>query len=315
MRLRDKVRKKRRPVVIYEIIPPRIVDGTIESYAEKISTLLSRTHIDAINIPEVHSEKTRGNRPVEEKLRSEPREFGRLIQDTVGIEAIINRVTVMKDRDYQQKWFSETYEKFGIDNIILVGGESSKINYPGPSVIESSNLIRDLNNSQHTDIFCGGISLPSRKFESETILKKTVSGIEYFTTQVLYESRKICKLLKYYHETCIKNNQSPKRIILSFAPISTNKNLKFLQWLGVEIPEKTIEIFENNENDMLEKSIQLSLSILDEIFAFQSDNGIAVPIGLNIEHIMHYNFEHSVRLLQMMSKKYRKYCMESKLFA
>ena len=73
-------------------------------------------------------------------------------------------------------------------------------------------------------------------------------------------------------------------------------------------------MFEKNEDDMLEKSIELSISILDEIFSFQMENRIDVPIGLNIEHIMHYNFDHSVRLLQIMSKKYRKFCMETNLF-
>ena len=56
MRFRDKVRKPRRPVVVYEILPPRVKDGTLNSYAERISSLLSQTHIDAINIPEVPDE-------------------------------------------------------------------------------------------------------------------------------------------------------------------------------------------------------------------------------------------------------------------
>ena len=56
MRIRDKIKKPRRPVVVYEILPPREEDGTLNSYAEIISSLLSQTHIDAINIPEVHDE-------------------------------------------------------------------------------------------------------------------------------------------------------------------------------------------------------------------------------------------------------------------
>ena len=31
MRLRDKITMAKRPVVVYEILPPRIIDGTIES--------------------------------------------------------------------------------------------------------------------------------------------------------------------------------------------------------------------------------------------------------------------------------------------
>ena len=53
MRIRDKIKKPQRPVVAYEILPPREKDGTLNSYGEIISSLLSQTHIDAINIPEV----------------------------------------------------------------------------------------------------------------------------------------------------------------------------------------------------------------------------------------------------------------------
>ena len=51
MRIRDKIKKPQRPVVAYEILPPREKDGTLNSYAETISSLLSQTHIDAIKYP------------------------------------------------------------------------------------------------------------------------------------------------------------------------------------------------------------------------------------------------------------------------
>ena len=116
--MRDKITMAKRPVVLYEILPPRIIDGTLESYAERISSLLSQTHIDGINIPEVHSEETRGKRPVEESKRAEPREFGKIIQDSVGVEAIINRVTVHGSEESQKDWLVETHENFGIENVI-----------------------------------------------------------------------------------------------------------------------------------------------------------------------------------------------------
>ena len=178
MRFRDKVRRPKRPVVVYEILPPREKDGTLNSYAEKISSLLSQTHIDAINIPEVHDENERGERPVPNLERAEAREFGRLLQDRVGIEAIVNRVTVHDKFEIQKKWIKETFYDYDIENIILVGGESSKINYNGPSVNTTAEYItRDLNTGRF-DLFCGGISIPSRNIESESLLRKGSNGIE-----------------------------------------------------------------------------------------------------------------------------------------
>ena len=311
MRLRDKISMPRRPVVVYEILPPRIIDGTSEDYAERISTLLSKTHIDAINIPEVHPEETRGKRPVGEKERAEPRQFGKIIQDSIGIEAIINRVTVHNSVSDQNDWFRSTKEEFGIDNLVLVGGESGKISYPGPSVTESAISIQSMNKIENLDIFCGGISLPSRKVESKRMLSKAESGIDFFTTQVLYESSEICKMLAHYHEICKISGVVPKRTLLSFAPISTVKNLRFLKWLGVEIPKGTEEKLIQREDEMKSRSIEISMKILEDILNHILENKITVPIGLNVEHIMAYNFDHSVELLQLMSKRYRRFCIDS----
>jgi len=314
MRFRDKVRKPKRPVVAYEILPPREKDGTLNSYAEIISSLLSQTHIDAINIPEVHEENARGLRPVKNLERAEAREFGRLLQDNVGIEAIVNRVTVHNDLDYQKSWIKETFYDYDIENLILVGGESNDIKYPGPSVNETSEYItRDLNAGRF-DFFCGGITIPSRKIESVRLLKKGSNGIEFFTSQVLYDGKKIKKMLKYYDDVCKENNVLPRRILLSFAPVSSKKNIDFLKWLGVEIPSQTEKRLTNKKTNMSDESLEIASEILKGILNNNEKLGITVPIGLNVEHIMSYNFQSSINMLQELSKIYREFCIKTSLY-
>jgi len=314
MRFRDKVRKPKRPVVAYEILPPREKDGTLNSYAEIISSLLSQTHIDAINIPEVHEENARGLRPVKNLERAEAREFGRLLQDNVGIEAIVNRVTVHNDLEYQKSWIKETFYDYDIENLILVGGESSDIKYPGPSVNETSEYItRDLNAGRF-DFFCGGITIPSRKIESVRLLKKGSNGIEFFTTQVLYDGKKIKKMLKYYDDVCKENNVLPRRILLSFAPVSSKKNIDFLKWLGVEIPSQTEKRLTNKKTSMSDESLEIASEILKGILNNNEKLGITVPIGLNVEHIMSYNFQSSINMLQELSRIYREFCIKTSLY-
>jgi len=314
MKLRDKIRRPRRPVVVYEILPPRIIDGTPESYAEKISSLLSQTHIDAINIPEVHKEESRGKSPVDGATRAEPREFGKLIQDLVGIEVIINRVTVHGQKETQRDWIIDTCDNYQIDNLILVGGESRNIKYKGPTVIEAAELINADINSQERNIFCGGIVIPSRAKESTRIIEKGKSGIEFFTSQVIYDSKEVIKMLTSYQKECDTKEINPKRILLSFAPISTRKNLEFLKWLGVDFPRKTENYLleDGNNEEIKNRSIEISIGILEEILNHIKKENIGIPIGLNIEHIMSYNFQYSVELLQRMSKIYREFCFESK---
>ncbi|OUX31789.1 MAG: hypothetical protein CBE24_04570 [bacterium TMED264] len=315
MRIRDKIKKPQRPVVAYEILPPREKDGTLNSYAETISSLLSQTHIDAINIPEVHDETGRGERPVSNQDRGEPRKFGMLLQDIVGIEAIINRVVVHTPIKEQMKWMEQTYTEYEIDNLIIVGGESSKQKYPGPTVNQSLKKVSNMIIGDKKNIFCGGICIPSRKKESKNLIRKSECGAEFFTTQVLCDSENIIKMINNYQKRCNKIGTFPRRILLSFAPVSSQKNINFLKWLGVEIPEGTEKYLNGRPGSMTERSLDVAIEVLNETLSFITENNLKVPIGLNVEHIMSYNFQSSVEMLQELAKIYRKFCIKTQQYA
>jgi len=311
MRIKDKIKRPRRPVVAYEILPPREKDGTLNSYAASISSLLSQTHIDAINIPEVRDEVARGERPVKNKLRAEPREFGRLLQDIVGVEAIVNRVVVHQKLKDELKWFEETNKKYEIENIITVGGESRSIDYPGPSVNEALTAIKK---NQNINLLCGGISIPSREKESLKLIEKSENGSEFFTTQVLYDSSKMIKMISHYQKRCDDNKTFPRRLLLSFAPVSSEKNIKFLKWLGVEIPAETEKSLTKDLGKMTEKSMEIAVNVLQQTLNYLNENDIIVPIGLNVEHIMSYNFQASIEMLQELSRIYREFCIKTEIY-
>ena len=311
MRIKDKIKRPRRPVVAYEILPPREKDGTLNSYAANISSLLSQTHIDAINIPEVRDEVARGERPVKNQLRAEPREFGRLLQDIVGVEAIVNRVVVHQRLNDELKWLEETNKKYEIENLITVGGESRSIEYPGPSVNEALAAIKK---NENIDLLCGGISIPSREKESLKLIEKSENGSEFFTTQVLYDSSKIIKMISHYQKRCDEKKTFPRRLLLSFAPVSSEKNIKFLKWLGVEIPVETEKLLIEDLSRMTEKSMEIAVNVLQETLNHLNENDIIVPIGLNVEHIMSYNFQASIEMLQELSRIYREFCIKTEIY-
>jgi len=311
MRIKDKIKRPRRPVVVYEILSPREKDGTLNSYAENISSLLAQTHIDAINIPEVRDEIGRGERPVKNQLRAEPREFGKLLQDIVGIESIVNRVVVHQTLEKEMVWFEETYNKYEIENLIAVGGESRNITYPGPSVNEALEAIKQ---NLTLDVLCGGISIPSREKESRKLIEKSKNGSEFFTTQVLYDSSKIIKMISHYQKRCDEQNTFPRRLLLSFAPVSSKKNIKFLKWLGVDIPTDTEKYLNENDQIMTERSMEIAINVLNETLTFLNENKIVVPIGLNVEHIMSYNFQASIEMLQELARIYREFCIKTDIY-
>ena len=311
MRIKDKIKRPRRPVVVYEILSPREKDGTLNSYAENISSLLAQTHIDAINIPEVRDESGRGERPVKNQLRAEPREFGKLLQDIVGIESIVNRVVVHQTLEKEMVWFEETYNNYEIENLITVGGESRNITYPGPSVNEALEAIKQ---NLTLDVLCGGISIPSREKESRKLIEKSKNGSEFFTTQVLYDSSKIIEMISHYQKRCDEQNTFPRRLLLSFAPVSSKKNIKFLKWLGVDIPTDTEKYLNENDKIMAERSMEIAINVLNETLTFLNENKIVVPIGLNVEHIMSYNFQASIEMLQELARIYREFCIKTDIY-
>ena len=45
-----------------------------------------------------------------------------------------------------------------------------------------------------------------------------------------------------------------------------------------------------------------------------NENNIIVPIGLNVEHIMSYNFQASIEMLQELSRIYREFCIKTNIF-
>ena len=55
---------------------------------------------------------------------------------------------------------------------------------------------------------------------------------------MLYDSEKIKKMFKHYNDICKKNRVIPRRILLSFAPVSSKKNIEFVI-TDHHIPEKS----------------------------------------------------------------------------
>lgn len=229
--LRNKIMANEKPVVLYELIPPsgNVDDISRQAYMECAVELTKSTCIpvDAFNLPEIRSEHRNGKRPSKFIQKHDPRQFAYQLKSEISseIDVVVNHCTVYEDIKTQEKWLEATCDTYGIENIILVGGESHKIRYPGPSVQQMAKLIQDRG---HSGIFFGGITIPTRRQtitsndEPTRMLNKTNAGINFFTSQVLYDADNMKRLLKDYNEICINDDVLPKRIFLSFAPVSSH---------------------------------------------------------------------------------------------
>jgi hypothetical protein len=304
--LHQKINDKQLAVILYEIIPPpsKAQLLNVEAYAKCAVELLNSTsvNIDGINIPDIRDEQREGERGTKYVSKCDAREFGKRLQESSQkyLDIVINRVTVHEDITVQKAWLKETMEVFGIHDVILVGGESSKIQYPGPSVKELTQIV----NAEFKELYAGAIVIPTRANEEARLIEKTQYGTNFFTSQVIYEPFHIKKILKDYHTACLKKNLTPKRIFLSFAPISTKKDMEFLKWLGVVLPESVEKILFESDIGVGWRSVKVAKAILNSILAFLYEEGINVPIGLNIEHISRHNFELSKEFIEGLGQVY-----------
>jgi 5,10-methylenetetrahydrofolate reductase len=283
------------PVTLFEVVPPAA--NKPEAVEASIVELKKVRHlVDAINLPEIHDEDRGSERISKFVARVDPRAFGARILRELRTEVVVNRV-VVHDRD-AKLWFRETCEQWGIRQAILVGGESSEIQYPGPNVLEAASMVR----SEGLPMTLGGITIPSRDNEAERIRRKYDAGIVFFTSQILFDSNDIVWLIQ-------RLNGVEARIFLSFSPVSHRRDLEFLRWLGADIPRDLDRFLLGADpgatasaETCLERSLNLAQRILMDVFDNLPPD--PPPIGLNIEHINRRNFTPAIKMLDRLGNLY-----------
>jgi 5,10-methylenetetrahydrofolate reductase len=316
MELREKLANPYLPVTLFEMVPPAASKpGAVEdaiAEAEKI-----RHRVDAINLPEIHDETRGQERSVKFIERVEPRALGGRIRRELGLDVIVNRCVVYEAD--QVRWLRNTQEEHGIGHVVLVGGESSRIQYPGPTVMQAAQ--QAVSAGLRTSL--GGISIPSRLHEPERVRRKAAAGLAFFTTQVLFDSNDIVWLIQ-------KLNGLEARIFLSFAPVSHPRDLEFLRWLGADIPvdldrfllqdvapgfspanadgieTPDLKAAATKATEAMQSALNRSLDLAQRILMDVFDNlpPDPPPIGLNIEHINKRNFSAAVRMLDRLNELY-----------
>ncbi len=292
------------PVTFFEVVPPEEGKPTAVQEAVDVVRRVAGS-VDAINLPEIHNEARPGERTANFVPRMDPRDLAVRLRNELGVEVVTNHCVVYEPDPLP--WLRATRDDFGVHHYVLVGGESSTIQYPGPSVMEATERLRA---AGHAGAL-GGISIPSRAGEAERVRRKHAAGLTFFTTQVLFDPNDIVWLVQ-------RLNGLEARLFLSFAPVSHPRDLQFLRWLGADIPpdlDRFLHLDEGSAADLshperrdsareacLERSMDLAQRILLEVF----DNLPPDPpaLGLNIEHINRRNVAPAVRMLERLGNLY-----------
>ncbi len=305
--------------LLFELIPPELDadEQELKLRINKLSELFERSRVDGINLPEIREEQSKsekGQRKSSFKPRYQPREYAQQLRTHFpNQKIIICRVVVHNPPAVEEEWLIETAENYALENLVVVGGEQEADAYNGLSVPEANRLIREnlnngktnlLNNSANpTDYLIGNICIPTRRLSSldepERISYKIRCGADFFTTQIITEAGSATKLLEDLDLELGETGTDSPAIFWSFAPIAEKKDINFMRWLGVKIPEALERKILNSKNPV-DVSIDESAKVLEKIIQTNQRLNNPCLIGANISFMGMRNFDNAIRLTERL---------------
>ncbi len=319
-RIKEVKRRFSEEPLLFEIIPPEkgAEPEVLDRRINKLKELTARVEVDGINLPEVREESAKsdeGERKSDFAPRVAPREYAHQLSEHLETEYVICRVIVHDSARNQEKWFLETANEYGIHNLVLVGGEKEADAYDGLSVPEGDSLIKEklnygetelVNEKQPaTDYLIGNICIPTRRLEildePQRISYKVKAGTDFFTTQILQEAESTVTLLKDLEEELQQEKLSPPMFFWSFAPIAKQKDVNFMRWLGVKIPDEVEEKILGSDTPV-EASIDHAKNIWSRIQKTNEELSISIPMGINISFTGMRNIDNAIKLAEEMRK-------------
>jgi hypothetical protein len=291
--------------LLFEPVPParRSPQATANRLLDDLaSSLRGIPQLCAVNVPEVLEENHEG-RPF--YRTSDPRDFARGLGERLGLDPVVNKVVVhLPSRGAFRRWAEETIVERGIHNVVVVGGSSGLRHYGGPTVVEASGILNELfRTSGLREGVVGNVCLPSRPDEADRLLTKTLMGGRFTTTQILFHTRELEKLLAGYDRLCREFQVPPATVVISVAPISDVHDLEFVRWLGATVPPSVEDrLLGEGSEEARRQSIRLALNVWRGARSFCRRRGLKVPLGVNVEQLSHHNLAAAVEMAGAMAR-------------
>ncbi len=289
-----------RAPVFFEPVPPslRTRPDRVDSYFQELATRLqSIESLDAIDVPELIDENHDG-RPY--YRTADPREIGRRLAELVQRPVVVNKVVAhLPSQAALVEWTRQTLEG-GIRHMVLVGGSSRYIPYPGPQVIEADRACASLLREQGGHL--GNIAIPQRQGEAHRMLAKTRAGASFFTTQILFDSESLRRTLQEYDALCQKAGVPPAAVLLSFAPLADETDAEFVRWLGADIPEAAERwILNGEETSAGDRAIEHARRVWADTRTGAEADGLSLALGVNVEQLTQRHLDVALRMLTELS--------------
>jgi len=272
--------------MLYGTTPPRLgtSDERIARAADKLAERVSRLMLDGLVVYDVQDEsgRTEEPRPFPFLPTIESRLYARRLASLTGKHVITYKSIGQMNEDAWEQWLGETGSEYGIRYLTPVGRATSGADTPSLPLSRAIQLAAE--NSR--GFMIGGVTIAERhsdlRSESHRMLQKARHGCSFFISQAVYHAEPTQRLLKDYSQDCLREETTPRRVILTFAPCGRVETMAFLKWLGIAIPAETQESILSHAAP-LTKSIQICCANLRAILEHTAP--WIVPLGVNVESV------------------------------
>lgn len=295
--LAERLADPSRPVFLLGEVPPAIhtAPGKAAEICSKFSSRSRALATDGFIVYDIQEEPGRSATPrpfpFRQLMDSSP--YAALLARTSGKPCLVYKCVADASFD---EWMETCSQEHGHTAINLVGRASSQGDYQGPTLGEAMEMV---NANSQLKFGCVCIAerhtLESAKArgrdyptEHKNMIRKQKAGAEWFISQAVYDIEPTIRLLKDYASMCRQQGITPRKVILTFAPVSRSKTMNFLKWLGVRVPSEVEDQILQAESPV-EASIQVLCQHLQTILSECA--GIGVPLGISCESVSIYKAE------------------------
>ncbi|MFA5945194.1 MAG: methylenetetrahydrofolate reductase [Candidatus Thermoplasmatota archaeon] len=298
----------RRPPLLFEALPPQ-VDSSEAQWQDHLDLLepLKRAGLAGINVPEIVNGHYK---------TVDPRSFAAALQRRLSVRALLNRITVHHTVPQLQAWAAETRLSTGIHDLVFVGGERSVQAYPGSPVLPALRGLRESVTRAGGNL--GVITIPTRRRpdldEPQRLLQKQDAGADFAISQILCEPDAALRLQSDLAHAS-PQTRKPLTLFWSLAPVARKRDLEFLNWLGVDVPDAVRkDLLAVDPAHRVARSHDLNVAIARRLLeSAEAEN--AGPIGFCIEHVMLSNIEAAIDLVDRVRSLAREFKSAPAAFA
>lgn len=300
--LKDRILNRESGLLFYGLTPPKLntEEGKIQAIANKQIERINGLPIDGLVLYDIQDESSRNNspRPFPFMHTLAPDEYNRSYLNDLKVPKVIYKSVGRHTSNDFKDWIDLNTQT--IDCSVFVGSPSKK---------QQSNLsLTDaykVNAASNSPLLLGGVTIPERHDkkgdEHIRLFNKIDKGCNFFISQCVYNINSTKNFLSDYYYHSIENNNDCRPIIFTLTPCGSMKTMRFMEWLGIDIP-KWLENDLKHSKNILSKSTDFCRTIAIELLDFCNEKNI--PIGFNIESvsIRKEEIEASIELLKDVKK-------------